>query len=81
MARAFGPDQKRINALPLGLIQTDITGGLIQDERRHAILDGIPPGRAGTASDVTHATLFLASDLSGYLIGITLDANSGMLIP
>lgn len=80
MAREFGPDQIRINALTPGLIQTDITGGLLQDERRHAILDGIPLGRLGSASDVANAALFLASDLSGYLTGITLDVNGGMLI-
>jgi len=80
MAREFGPDQIRINALTPGLIQTDITGGLLQDERRHAIIDGIPLGRLGTASDVASAALFLASDLSGYLTGITLDVNGGMLI-
>ncbi len=80
MAREFGPDQIRINALTPGLIQTDITGGLLQDERRHAILDSIPLGRLGTASDVANAALFLASDLSGYLTGITLDVNGGMLI-
>ncbi|MBS0883763.1 SDR family oxidoreductase [Pantoea sp. JGM49] len=80
MAREFGPDQVRINALTPGLIHTDITGGLMQDERRHAIIDGIPLGRLGSATDVANAALFLASDLSSYLTGITLDVNGGMLI-
>lgn len=80
MAREFGPDQIRINALTPGLIHTDITGGLMQDERRHAIIDGIPLGRLGSAVDVANAALFLASDLSAYLTGITLDVNGGMLI-
>ncbi|QCR37973.1 SDR family NAD(P)-dependent oxidoreductase [Nissabacter sp. SGAir0207] len=80
MAREFGPDQIRVNCLTPGLIQTDITGGLMQDERRHAILAGIPLGRLGAAQDVANAALFLASDLSSYLTGITLDVNGGMLI-
>ena len=80
MAREFGPDQIRVNAITPGLIHTDITGGLMQDERRHAIIDGIPLGRLGAASDVANAALFLASDLSSYLTGITLDVNGGMLI-
>ena len=80
MAREFGPDQIRINALTPGLIHTDITGGLLQDERRHAIIEGIPLGRLGSAGDVANAALFLASDLSSYLTGITLDVNGGMLI-
>ncbi|BDM22563.1 SDR family NAD(P)-dependent oxidoreductase [Pseudomonas sp. NPDC089428] len=80
MAREFGPDNVRVNAITPGLIHTDITGGLMQDERRHAIIDGIPLGRLGEARDVANAALFLASDLSSYLTGITLDVNGGMLI-
>jgi NAD(P)-dependent dehydrogenase (short-subunit alcohol dehydrogenase family) len=36
--------------------------------------------RLGDAADVGNACLFLASDLSTYLTGITLDVNGGMLI-
>ena len=42
MAREFGGDQIRVNSLTPGLIQTDITGGLMNDDRRHDILAGIP---------------------------------------
>ncbi|WP_079228481.1 SDR family NAD(P)-dependent oxidoreductase [Pseudomonas putida] len=80
MARELGPDNVRVNAITPGLIHTDITGGLMQDERRHAIIEGIPLGRLGEARDVANAALFLASDLSSYLTGITLDVNGGMLI-
>jgi len=80
MARELGPDNVRVNAITPGLIHTDITGGLMQDERRHAIIEGIPLGRLGEAGDVANAALFLASDLSSYLTGITLDVNGGMLI-
>ncbi|MNO36321.1 3-oxoacyl-[acyl-carrier-protein] reductase FabG [compost metagenome] len=80
MARELGPDNVRVNSITPGLIHTDITGGLMQDERRHAIIDGIPLGRLGEARDVANAALFLASDLSSYLTGITLDVNGGMLI-
>jgi len=80
MARELGPDKVRVNSIAPGLIHTDITGGLMQDDRRHAIIDGIPLGRLGEAQDVANAALFLASDLSSYLTGITLDVNGGMLI-
>lgn len=80
MARELGPDNIRVNSIAPGLIHTDITGGLMQDERRHAIIDGIPLGRLGEAQDVANAALFLASDLSSYLTGVTLDVNGGMLI-
>lgn len=80
MARELGPDNIRVNSITPGLIHTDITGGLMQDERRHAIIEGIPLGRLGEARDVANAALFLASDLSSYMTGITLDVNGGMLI-
>ncbi|WP_458129948.1 SDR family NAD(P)-dependent oxidoreductase [Pseudomonas sp. Z2-11] len=80
MARELGPDKVRVNSIAPGLIHTDITGGLMQDERRHAIIEGIPLGRLGAAQDVANAALFLASDLSSYLTGTTLDVNGGMLI-
>lgn len=80
MAREFGADNIRVNSLTPGLIQTDITGGLMNDDRRYDILAGIPLGRLGKAQDVANAALFLASDLSAYLTGVTLDVNGGMLI-
>ncbi|WP_273820660.1 MULTISPECIES: SDR family NAD(P)-dependent oxidoreductase [Pseudomonas] len=80
MARELGPHNVRVNSIAPGLIHTDITGGLMQDERRHAIIEGIPLGRLGEAGDVANAALFLVSDLSSYLTGITLDVNGGMLI-
>lgn len=58
MAREFGADQIRVNSLTPGLIQTDITGGLMNDDRRHDILAGIPLGRLGKAQDVANAALF-----------------------
>jgi len=80
MARELGPDNIRVNSITPGLIHTDITGGLLCDERLSGILAGIPLGRLGEAPEVANAALFLASDLSTYLTGITLDVNGGMLI-
>lgn len=80
MAREFGPDSIRINSITPGLIQTDITGGKLTADMRVDIIKGIPLGRLGDASDVANACLFLVSDLSTYLTGITLDVNGGMLI-
>ena len=47
---------------------------------RAAVLDGIPMGRAGEASDVAGCALFLASDLSAYVTGSEVDVNGGSLI-
>ena len=80
MAREFGGDNVRINSITPGLIQTDITGDKLTPEMRAEIIKGIPLGRLGDAADVANACLFLISDLSAYLTGITLDVNGGMLI-
>jgi len=80
MARELGPDNIRVNAIAPGLIQTDITAGKLSDEMRQSILAGIPLNRLGEAADIAGAALFLASPLSAYSTGITLDVNGGMLI-
>ena len=80
MAREFGPDGIRVNSVTPGLIQTDITGGKLTDAMRTDILKGIPLNRLGDALDVARIYLFLASDLSSYVTGATIDVNGGMLI-
>ncbi len=80
MARELGSDNVRVNSVTPGLIQTDITGGKLTDELKADIIKGIPLARLGVADDVANACLFLASDLSAYITGATIDVNGGMLI-
>lgn len=80
MAREFGPAGIRFNCVTPGLIQTDITGGKLSEEMRADIIKGIPLARLGDAIDVARIYLFLASDLSSYVTGATIDVNGGMLI-
>ena len=70
----------RVNCVTPGLIATDINKGKIPEDKRQGILDGIPLGRIGEPNDVAGCLVFLASDLSKYCTGITLDINGGMLI-
>ncbi len=80
MAREFGPQQVRVNSITPGLISTDITAGKLSDAQEAEIRAGIPLARLGRADDVANAALYLASDMSSYLTGVTLDVNGGMLI-
>jgi NAD(P)-dependent dehydrogenase (short-subunit alcohol dehydrogenase family) len=80
IAREFGGDGIRVNCITPGLIETDITQGKLTPERKKEIAETIPLARLGRADDVAGACVFLASDLSAYCTGITLDVNGGMLI-
>ena len=80
MAREFGPDNIRVNCITPGLIETDITAGKMVDAKKAEINSTIPLARLGRADDVAGACVFLASELSAYCTGITLDVNGGMLI-
>jgi NAD(P)-dependent dehydrogenase (short-subunit alcohol dehydrogenase family) len=80
MAREFGIDGIRVNCVTPGLIATDINKGLIPDDKMKTILEGIPLNRIGVPDDVAGCLVFLSSDLSKYLTGVTLDVNGGMLI-
>ena len=80
MAREFGPENIRINCITPGLIGTDIIKGKLTEEKKAEIAETIPLARLGRANDIAGACVFLASDLSTYCTGITLDVNGGMLI-
>jgi NAD(P)-dependent dehydrogenase (short-subunit alcohol dehydrogenase family) len=80
MARELGPDNIRVNAITPGLIATDISKGKLSEEQKDSIRQQIPLNRLGAAADVAGTCVFLASDLSAYCTGITLDVNGGMLI-
>jgi len=69
-----------VNAIAPGYIATDNTQALQDDpERSRAILERIPAGRWGVASDLAGATVFLASRASDYVSGITLPVDGGWL--
>ena len=80
MAREFGPDGIRVNCVTPGLISTDINKDILSAEKKAEIAQTIPLGRLGGPDDVGGVCVFLASDLSQYCTGITLDVNGGMLI-
>ncbi len=80
MARELAPDNIRVNAICPGFIATDITAGKLTPDMHRMILEGIPMGRAGEASDVAGCALFLASSLAAYVTGSEVDVNGGSLI-
>jgi NAD(P)-dependent dehydrogenase (short-subunit alcohol dehydrogenase family) len=77
MARELGADGVRANAITPGLILTDFSRSSATDESKHAIAKDWPLARAGDPAEIAGACLFLASDLSSYVTGATLDVNGG----
>jgi NAD(P)-dependent dehydrogenase (short-subunit alcohol dehydrogenase family) len=77
LARELGPDGIRANAITPGLIVTDFSRSGTPDEAKHAMGQAWPLQRAGSPVEIGCACLFLASDLSSYVTGITLDVNGG----
>ncbi len=69
-----------VNAIAPGYIATDNTEALREDpERARTILERIPAGRWGEASDIAGAALFLASRASQYVHGTVLPVDGGWL--
>ena len=69
-----------VNAIAPGYIRTDNTTALQQDPTRsRQILERIPAGRWGEASDVGGAAVFLASRASNYVHGHVLAVDGGWL--
>ena len=69
-----------VNAIAPGYIATANTTALREDaDRSNAILERIPAGRWGEASDLVGAAVFLSSSASDYINGITLPVDGGWL--
>jgi NAD(P)-dependent dehydrogenase (short-subunit alcohol dehydrogenase family) len=76
IAREFGAYGIRANAICPAMIDTSMLDGL-SDERLAGIIDAIPLKRTGTTREAAGACLFLASELSGFVTGATIDVNGG----
>lgn len=78
VALELGSRNIRSNVIAPGFIETEMTAKL--DE---ATVDGwrkaIPLKRGGTPEDIANACVFLASDMSAYITGQTLNVDGGML--
>jgi NAD(P)-dependent dehydrogenase (short-subunit alcohol dehydrogenase family) len=79
IAREFGPQGIRANIICPAMAQTSMIDG-VTDAQIDAILRDIPLRRLGTPREIAGACLFLASDLSSFVTGATIDVNGGLHI-
>ncbi|MBB3082348.1 SDR family NAD(P)-dependent oxidoreductase [Geodermatophilus sabuli] len=77
LARELGARGVTVNAVAPGLIDTDITGGALEGERKEQLIAGIPVGRNGRVADVADLITFLCREETGYVTGATYDVNGG----
>ena len=77
LAKEVGRRNITVNALALGLIETDMTAAL-PDEYKQKMLEQIPLGRYGTVEEVARVAAFLLSDDARYITGQVIQADGGL---
>jgi 3-oxoacyl-[acyl-carrier protein] reductase len=78
IALELGSRNIRSNVIAPGFIETEMTAKL--DEKTVDVWrNAIPLKRGGAPEDIANACVFLASDLSAYITGQTLNVDGGML--
>jgi glucose 1-dehydrogenase len=81
MAQELAGEKIRVNAIAPGAIKTAINRSAWEsEEAERALLEHIPYGRVGEPQDVAEAAVWLASDLSDYVVGTTLFVDGGMAL-
>jgi gluconate 5-dehydrogenase len=80
-ARDLAACNIRVNAVCPGVIETEMTAALRQDEAMlRKWLDDIPQGRLGRPEDVAGLVLFLCSQNAAYLTGQAINVDGGKLM-
>lgn len=85
MALAFATDGIRVNAIAPGSVETPGLPAFFRiddpeeiEKRKQAFFATIPMGRAADPSEIAKVALFLASDLSSYVTGVTIPVDGGI---
>ncbi len=78
IALELGSRNIRSNVIAPGFIETEMTEKL-DEETVKSWRAAIPLKRGGTPSDIANVCVFLASDMSSYITGQTLNVDGGML--
>jgi len=79
LARELAPMGVRVNCVAPSAIMNDRLAKLPPDKLRE-IAAGFPLGRIGVREDVAHAALYLVSEASSWVTGVTLDVSGGRVI-
>jgi 3-oxoacyl-[acyl-carrier protein] reductase len=77
LAKEVGKRKITVNCVCPGFIETDLLKGLPEEQIKD-YQQQVPLKRFGTAQEVAHAVLFLASPQAGYITGTSLDVAGGL---
>jgi NAD(P)-dependent dehydrogenase (short-subunit alcohol dehydrogenase family) len=85
MALAFAADKIRVNAIAPGSVETPGLPAFFRiddpeeiERRKAAFFATIPMGRASQPEEIANVALFLASDMSSYVTGVTIPVDGGI---
>jgi 3-oxoacyl-[acyl-carrier protein] reductase len=76
-SKELGPRGITVNAIAPGVIETDMTAGILA-ERGAGIVAATPLGRIGQTDDIAGIALFLCSAEAGWITGRTIIADGGV---
>ena len=79
LAKEFGPQGVRVNALCPGMIATKFHDDFTKDEVREKVAGSTPLRREGEAEEVADLVVYLASDQSSFITGNNIDINGGLV--
>jgi NAD(P)-dependent dehydrogenase (short-subunit alcohol dehydrogenase family) len=80
LAKELGAFGIRVNAVSPGVIDTHYHEQFSTPEMMKGYVSGIPLGRVGNPDEVASVICFLASSMSSYLAGETIEINGGMFM-
>ena len=77
LAKEVASRKITVNALALGLIETDMSGQL-NEEYQNKLIEMIPLGRFGQTQEVAEIACFMLSDAARYITGQVVQADGGL---
>jgi NAD(P)-dependent dehydrogenase (short-subunit alcohol dehydrogenase family) len=80
LAAEAGPDGIRVNCVAPSATENERMRGWTTEDQRAQLAASFPLRRIGQPQDVAAATLFLASDASAWITGVTLDIAGGKIM-